>query len=259
MEKTEKPKRELAVERLQVKIFNTREEMGTAAGKAAGSRIRNLLQKQQSVTVVFAAAPSQNEFLATLAGEPGIDWRRVIALHMDEYVGLPPGSPQSFRRYLEDHIINLVHPGEVHFLNGNAGSLADECQRYARLLVEHPVDIVCCGIGENGHLAFNDPPVADFFDPEIVKVVELEEKCRQQQVNDGCFPSLSQVPKKALTLTIPALLSARFIYCVVPGPTKAAAVGASITGPVSTSCPASILRRHLRAVLYLDEESAALL
>ena len=103
------------------------------------------------------------------------------------------------------------------------------------------------------------PPVADFFDPEIVKVVELEEKCRQQQVNDGCFPSLSQVPKKALTLTIPALLSARFIYCVVPGPTKAAAVGASITGPVSTSCPASILRRHLRAVLYLDEESAALL
>src|SRR5690554_832654 len=255
----EKPKKELVAERLQIEVFNNRKEMGIAAGKAVGSRIKNLLQQQRLVTIIFAAAPSQDEFLATLAGEPGIDWQKVIALHMDEYVGLSVDSPQRFRKYLEDHIINLVHPGETHFLDGNAESLTDECQRYAKLLVEHPVDIVCCGIGENGHLAFNDPPVADFLDPEIVKIVELEEKCRQQQVNDGCFPSLSQVPTQALSLTIPALLSGRFIYCMVPGSAKAAAVRDSITGPVGASCPASVLRRHLRAVLYLERDSAALL
>lgn len=259
MPRMEKPRKKLISEHLQVEIFNVRKEMGIAAGKTVSSRIKNLLQEQRLVTMVFAAAPSQNDFLAALAGEPGIDWQRIIALHMDEYVGLSTDSPQRFGKYLKDHIIDLVHPGETYFLNGNAESLTDECLRYARLLVEHPVDIVCCGIGENGHLAFNDPPVADFLDPEIVKIVELEEKCRQQQVNDGCFSSLTQVPTKALSLTIPALFSSRFIYCMVPGSTKAAAVRDSIKGPVSTSCPASVLRRHLRATLYLDQDSAALL
>lgn len=254
-----KTDKEFSMEHLQIKIYSDRKKMGSAAGQAVASRIRELLQKQKLVTMILAAAPSQNELLETLVNEPGINWKKVIAFHMDEYVGLPEDSPQRFRKYLEDHIINLVHPGETHFLDGNAESLTDECQRYAKLLVENPVDIVCCGIGENGHLAFNDPPVADFLDPEIVKIVELEEKCRQQQVNDGCFPSLSQVPTKALSLTIPALLSSRFIYCMVPGSAKAVAVRDSITGLVSTSCPASVLRRHPRAVLYLDRDSATLL
>ena len=254
-----KPINQLTFEHLGVEIYATRKEMGVAAGKMVAARLKDLLQKQQHVTIIFAAAPSQNEFLETLAGEPGIDWQRVIALHMDEYVGLAADSPQLFRKYLEDHIINLVHPGEAYFLDGNVESPEEECARYARLLVEHPVDIVCCGIGENGHLAFNDPPVADFLDPKLVKIVELDEKCRQQQVNDGCFSSLSQVPTQALTLTIPALLSGRYLYCIVPGSTKAAAVRDSVKGPVSTSCPASVLRRHPRTVLYLDGDAAALL
>lgn len=253
------PIKELSLEHLRVEAYNTRKEMGLAAGQAVASRIRELLKKQQTVTMIFAAAPSQNELLETLANEPDIDWKRVIALHMDEYVGLPENSPQRFRKYLEDHIMNLVNPGEVQFLNGNTTSIKEECERYAKLLQDNPVDIVCCGIGENGHLAFNDPPVADFLDPQIVKVVELEKTCRQQQVNDGCFPSLDQVPTHALSLTIPALLSGRYIYCIVPGTTKAAAVRDSINGPVSTSCPASVLRRHFRSVLYLDADSAALL
>jgi len=251
--------KEMVIDHLRVQIFQHRSAMGAAAGKEMANRLKDLLTQQKTVTVLFAAAPSQNEFLAALAGEPGIDWQRVIALHMDEYIGLPENAPQLFRKYLEDHIINLVHPGQVHFINGSAPSLTDECRRYGRLIVEHPLDIVCCGIGENGHLAFNDPPVADFLDPEIIKVVELEEKCRQQQVNDGCWPSLAHVPKKALTLTVPALLSARYIYCVVPGAAKAEAVKAALSGPVTTACPASVLRRHFRANLYLDHDAASLL
>ena len=253
------PSKELSAENLEVKIYKNREEMGNAAGQAVTLRIKELLHEQQFVTMIFAAAPSQNEFLETLADEAGIDWDRVIALHMDEYIGLPADSPQHFRKYLENHIMNLVHPREVHFLDGNAKSILDECQRYAQILLDNPVDIVCCGIGENGHLAFNDPPVADFLDPQIVKVVELEYACRQQQVNDGCFPSLDEVPTHALSLTIPALLSGRFIYCMVPGKNKAKAILDTINGPVSTVCPASVLRRHFRAQLYLDADSASLI
>ncbi len=251
--------KELKIDHLNVAIYEHRAAMGIAAGKAVANKVKDLLQQQKTVTMIFASAPSQNEFLATLASEEGIDWDRVIALHMDEYIGLPKSAPQWFRRYLEDHIVNLVNPGEVHFLNGDAPSISDECQRYGNLLVKHPVDIVCCGIGENGHLAFNDPPVADFLDSEIVKVVELEEKSKQQQVNDGAFSSVDQIPKTAMTLTIPALLSGRYIYCIVPGPAKAEAVRASLNGPVSTTCPASILKRHFRAMLYLDQDSASLL
>lgn len=259
MNSTETPKKELAVEHLRVKVYQNRKELGVAAGKAIAKKIRELLQQQQAVTTIFAAAPSQNEVLATLAKEPAIDWQRVIALHMDEYIGLPDNAPQLFRKYLEDHIMDLVLPGEVHFLKGNTPSRAEECKRYAQLILDHPVDVVCCGIGENGHLAFNDPPVADFLDPEIIKVVELEEACRQQQVNDGCFSNLEQVPTHALSLTIPTLLSTRYLYCMVPGSLKAKAVHDSVIGPVTTSCPASILKRHLRAELYLDTDSAAML
>jgi glucosamine-6-phosphate deaminase len=249
-------KRRLAVDHLNVEVYEKRQQMGQAAGLAVAQRMRDLLATQETVTMIFAAAPSQDELLETLTAEKDLDWKRVIALHMDEYIGLPEDSPEHFRDYLKKHLMEKVSPGQVHFLNGNAESVDAECERYAQILLDHPVDIVCCGIGENGHLAFNDPPVADFLDPKIVKVVELEHACRQQQVNDGCFPSLGDVPTHALSLTIPALLSARYVYCVVPGPTKMQAVQDSVHGPISTECPASILRRHFRSILYVDKEAA---
>lgn len=252
-----KPLQELTVERLRVKVFGDRMAMGRAAGLEVADRIRALQKEQQHVTMMFAAAPSQNEFLETLASQPGIDWQRIIALHLDEYVGLPEDAPQSFRTYLRGHLFSLVNPGRVHLLKGEAADPAEECRRYAELIVGNPVDIACIGIGENGHLAFNDPPVADFLDPEAVKVVELDQVCRNQQVNDGCFPALGKVPTHAFTVTIPTIMSARYIHCIVPGPTKSEAVRRTLKGEVSTACPATILRRHLRAVLYLDRDSAS--
>ncbi|MGQ9780217.1 MAG: glucosamine-6-phosphate deaminase [Bacillota bacterium] len=242
---------------LSVEIHPDRRSLGRAAGEAVVAKIRELLGRQARVRMVFAAAPSQNEFLETLSAAEGIDWKRVTAFHMDEYLGLSADAPQSFRRYLKEHLFDRVHPGEVHLIAGEAPSPEEECARYARLLAEAPIDIVCLGIGENGHLAFNDPPVADFADPEMVKVVRLDEACRRQQVHDGCFARLEAVPTHAITLTIPVLFSGGWLYCVVPGPTKREAVKKALTGPISTTCPASILRIHPRARLYLDRDAAA--
>lgn len=254
-----KPDSSFVVDRLRVEVHQNRRVMGAAACAAVADRLRRLLALQASVRIVFAAAPSQNEFLAALTEAPGIDWSRIEAFHMDEYLGLPGESPQSFGAYLRDHIFAPVKPGIVHYLNGNARSPVEECHRYARLLRERPVDIVCMGIGENGHIAFNDPPVADFADPETVKVVTLEERCRLQQVHDGCFKNLDAVPTRALSLTVPALMSGRAIYCLVPGQTKSEAVLRTLRNEISTACPATILRTHTRAELYLDPDSAALL
>ncbi len=248
--------KKFTVENLQVELYENRDQMGAAAGKAVAAKVKDLLDKQQTVSMIFAAAPSQNEILKALVEEADIDWSRIVAFHMDEYVGLSEDSPELFRRYLEENLFDIVQPGQVHFINPHMDE-EQECERYARLIVENPIDIVCCGIGENGHIAFNDPPVADFLDPKLVKVVELDHACRQQQVNDGCFPSLDDVPTHAITLTIPALLSGRYIYCVVPGPTKADAVYNTINGPVTTECPASVLRRHFRSILYIDQDAGA--
>lgn len=244
------------VDSLQVRVYANRSELGKAAGQAAAERFRMLLSQKQTVRVIFAAAPSQNEFLATLAADEGIDWSRVVAFHMDEYVGLPPGAPQRFSRFLKERLFDLVKPGAVHLIDGSA-SAEEECERYAALLREAPIDIVCLGIGENGHLAFNDPPVADFDDPLAVKPVELDDACRTQQVNDGCFPTFGDVPTHALTLTIPALLSAAHLFCMVPGPTKRDAVKRTLEGPISTECPATALRRHLDCTLFVDLDSYA--
>jgi len=245
--------------RLAVEIYPDREVMGTAAAAQVAELVRQLQSKQREVVIVFAAAPSQNEFLAMLSQESRLNWMRVRAFHMDEYVGLTADTHQSFRRYLQEHLFGLVEPGHVHLIRGEAEDSDAECRRYAELLEAHPVDIVCAGIGENGHLAFNDPEVADFEDLQLVKVVELDEECRMQQVHDGRFESIDLVPRKAYTLTIPALMRARAIFCVVPGPTKTEAVRRALEGPVSTACPASVLRRHSSAVLFLDRQSAALL
>ena len=248
--------RAFKVDRLSVKVYRTRKEMGEAAGKAVALRLRTLLATQPRVRMIFAAAPSQQEVLDFLVRADGISWKVVTAFHMDEYLGLPEGAEQSFGLWLKEAIFKRVRPGEVHYVDGRAKDVAAECARYADLLKAEPIDLCCLGIGENGHIAFNDPPVADFKDPTWVKAVELDAPCRTQQVNDGCFPNFDAVPKTALTLTVPALLGAKELHCVVPGPRKAEAVKRTLEGEVSTECPASILRTHPAAVLYLDEDSS---
>jgi len=244
------------VDHLKVKISPDRLAMGQAAGQAVAEKMRAILKTKPRLFTVFASAPSQNEFLDELSRSPGIDWKRVTAFHLDEYVGLPGTAPQNFGNFLRVRLFEKVHPGAVHYLDGVAEDLEAECVRYATLLETNPFDIACIGIGENGHIAFNDPPVADFDDPRLVKVVDLDLTSRLQQVHDGCFKDLESVPKKALTLTIPAIFSARFIYCMVPAPTKAEAVKKTLEGPITTACPAAILRRHENATLFLDQESA---
>jgi glucosamine-6-phosphate deaminase len=253
------PESILHVDRLTIEIHSDREQMGVAAACAVAKRMMEIISEKGEVVMVFAAAPSQNEFLATLRSLDGIAWDKVTAFHMDEYIGLPPDAPQGFGHFLSERLFEPVKPGAVYYLNGQAPDPEEECKRYAALLEAHPVDVVCAGIGENGHLAFNDPPIADFADPEKVKVVELDETCRMQQVHDGCFPDLDSVPTHALTMTIPALMAARWIYTIVPGPTKAQAIKATLTGPIGIQCPATALRQHPNSILYIDRDSASLL
>jgi len=248
--------KERLVDRLKVRVYADRKELGAAAGLAVAERMRDLLSKQAGVRMIFAAAPSQNEFLETLVAQDGIDWSRVTAFHMDDYIGLAPDAPQRFSRFLQDRLFDLVRPGVVHLIDVSS-AIEAECERYGRLLREAPIDIVCLGIGENGHIAFNDPPVADFDDPAIVKPVELDDACRTQQVNDGCFPTFDAVPTHALTLTIPTMLSGTHLYCMVPGPTKRNAVTETLNGPISTACPATVLRRHPDCTLFVDSDSYA--
>ncbi len=251
--------RSFVVDRLKVEIFPDRKAMGEAAGRAVAEKMKQLLKKKDELFMVFAAAPSQNEFLDTLSRFPAIDWKKVTAFHMDEYVGLPPTAPQNFGFFLRERLFAKVHPGRVHYINGTANDPQSECDRYSSLLMDHPFDIACVGIGENGHLAFNDPPVADFNDPQLVKIVELDLASRQQQVHDGCFEDLASVPKKAITLTVPALFRSEFMYCMVPAATKADAVRKTLRDPVSPVCPATILRRHENAILFLDQDSSKLI
>lgn len=243
------------VDKLHVRIYETRAAMGSTAAASVEECIAGLLRSQETVRMIFAAAPSQNEMLEDLARSTRIDWTRVEAFHMDEYLGLPAGSEQAFSAFLDRAIFQKVPFKNVYRIDPSANAEA-ECQRYAELLQAAPIDIVCMGVGENGHLAFNDPPVADFADPYWVKVVELDTACRTQQVNDGCFPNLQAVPTHALTLTLPALLAGRSLFCVVPGPTKRQAVTRLLTGVVEKDCPASILRMHDRCVLFLDKAAA---
>jgi glucosamine-6-phosphate deaminase len=248
-----------AVEKLKVKIFPNRKEMGKHAGHSVAEEMRRILEVKENLSIVFASAPSQNEFLEELSESRGIAWNRVTAFHLDEYAGLSGNAPESFSHFLAVKLFQKVGPGKVCYLNGTATDLGEECKRYADLLRKHPLDIACIGIGENGHLAFNDPPVADFQDPLPLKVVELDLVSRQQQVHEGCFRSLQEVPLRAITLTLPTILSAKSIYCMVPARSKSQAVRRTLQGLISTDCPATILRRHDHAVLFLDRDSAELL
>ncbi|MGG4034727.1 glucosamine-6-phosphate deaminase [Paenibacillus cisolokensis] len=249
-----KPVLEKQADRLQVRVYRDRKQMGTAAALDVARHMRELLEKRPRIRMIFAAAPSQNEFLETLRGLDGIDWSRVDVFHMDEYIGLPSDAPQRFGRFLQERLFDAVRPGGVHLID-SSGDIGAECRRYGELIRREPIDIVCMGIGENGHIAFNDPPVADFHDTETIKPVELDDICRQQQVNDGCFASLADVPTHALTLTVPALMSGRRLFCIVPGPTKTKAVRETLYGPVSEACPSTILRTHPACTLYTDRDA----
>ncbi|WP_165248386.1 6-phosphogluconolactonase [Paludisphaera soli] len=252
------PLARFAVDQLQVLVFEDRGQAGRAAAGAVAHAIADRCKVAGRANVVFAAAPSQNEFLAGLVAEE-IDWPRVDAFHMDEYLGLSGDHPASFRRYLYEHLFGLVDLHALHLIPGEQTErpmLA--CLAYEDLLLANPTDVVCAGIGENGHLAFNDPPVADFHDPVLIKVVKLDEPCRIQQVHDGCFEQLDDVPRHAYTLTVPALLRAPVVSVVAVGPRKAEAVLSTLKGPIGEACPATGLRRHPGAVLYLDRDAAKL-
>ena len=244
-------------DKLVIKILPTRSEMGKEAAREAAAIIRDFLSYKEEVNIIFAAAPSQNDFLSALL-EHNLVWRLVNAFHMDEYIGLDADAPQGFGNYLKHHFFNKISMKRIFYLGNDpdADTPEKEISRYTELLKQYPPDIVFMGIGENGHIAFNDPHVANFEDPDLVKVVDLDLACRQQQVNDGCFESLSQVPTHAYTLTIPALTKARYIFCVVPTERKAQAVYNTLNGDISESCPASILRTVYNATLYLDCDSA---
>lgn len=239
---------------LSVSIYDNRLVMGETAAADGAKVINALLKEKETLNVLFAAAPSQNELLEALRADKSIDWSRINAFHMDEYVAIHPSAPQGFAQFLRTRLFGQLPFKSVNYIDCSAEG-ETEAKRYEKLLGKHPLDVCFMGVGENGHIAFNDPPVADFEDPALVKVVELEDRCRQQQVNDGCFAQLSDVPEYAITLTVPTLISAKEIFCVVPASAKADAVKEMLGGDVSTNCPASILTTHPSARLYLDPNS----
>ncbi len=243
-------------------IFPDRREMGIAAANRVHDEISRVVAWKGNARIVMACAPSQDDYYTALirlvAAAPEV-WRRVEVFHMDEYVGLGGEAEQSFRHYLRTHFLDHVQVAAFHPIGGEAVDGEEEIRRYEALLAAAPIDVISMGIGENGHIAFNDPPVADFEDPRRVKKVELDSICRQQQVNDGCFPSLDEVPRHALTLTLPVFAEAGMLVCIVPGKRKAAAVRDTLLAPVGTACPATLLRGHPASFLYLDADAATLL
>lgn len=246
---------ELIKDNLKVRVFENRTLMGESVAVAVSEKINELLKTQPFVNVIFGAAPSQNEFFASLI-KMDVEWSRVNAFHMDEYINLGADAPQGFGNFLKERLFEKVPFNTANYLNGNLEDPEQECLRYAALLAQYKTDIVCLGIGENTHLAFNDPHVADFNDPFLVKVVDMDEKCRMQQVNDGCFNSIEEVPTHALTLTIPALMIAPYAFCTVPSEKKADAIYHTLTEEISAKFPSTKLRVHPNAILFLDEKSS---
>lgn len=241
-------------DRLEVEIYDLRSDMGERAAQCFAACVAEMLQQKDTLNIIFAAAPSQNDFLQALEKQ-SIEWEKINVFHMDEYVGIGIESKQSFARFVKDNVVDRFPVRSFHAINGKAQEATEECERYSTLLREHPVDIVCLGIGENTHIAFNDPGEADFWDDKLVKVVTLDERCREQQVHDKCFPNLEAVPQYALTLTVPTLMRAEAMFCIVPGSTKSEAVRLVINEPVDFMRPASALRLHKRAFLFCDKDS----
>jgi glucosamine-6-phosphate deaminase len=242
-----------------VHVHGDQGALARAAAEEAAAVMRDAVAARGVAHAMFAKGNSQLEFVRVLVHETSdVPWADTVVFHMDEYVGVRPDHPAGFQRWIRERIVTPARPKAAHYLDGMADPEA-ECDRYAALLGTHPLDLCCLGIGENGHLAFNDPPVADFDDPLDVKVVELDGPCRQQQVNEGHFPGLDAVPRHAVTVTVPALLRAGRVLAVVPESRKAVPVHEALTGPITTACPASALRTIGHVSIHLEPESARLL
>jgi len=242
---------------LEIQVFDTKAELGEAAARDAARIINEAIEERGAAFVIAATGASQFEFLDALVQEK-IDWARVVYFHLDEYVGLPESHPASFRRYLKERLLSRIHPKAFHFLDGEVADVSQECRRVGELIAQQTIDVAFVGIGENGHLAFNDPP-ADFETEEPYLVVNLDDTCRQQQVGEGWFKSIAEVPNQAISMSIKQILKSRNILCIVPDLRKAEAVRASVTLAVSPRQPASILQQHDHVTLYLDRDSSSLL
>ncbi len=240
----------------RVAVFSSASSAGRAAAAKAAEVIQRAIEKQGHARVIGATGNSQIPLVEALV-EQNIDWKAVELFHMDEYAGMSADHPASFRHWIKTRLENKVHPGATHYLNGDAADLDAEIKRYTDLLSEAPIDVAFVGFGENGHIAFNDPPVADFNDPAMVKVITLDEACRRQQAGEGHFDSVAAVPQEAVTITCTGLFRANTWICCVPEVRKAEAVHNALEGPVSEACPASLVRRHPEAYIYLDVESAS--
>lgn len=242
---------------MEIKVFDTKSALGEAGAQDAAQIINEAIEQRGEACVIAATGASQFEFLDALV-QAKIDWNRVVFFHLDEYVGLPESHPASFRRYLKERIVSRIRPKAFHFLDGEAGDVREECRRVGDLIAQQTIDVAFVGIGENGHLAFNDPP-ADFETESPYLVVDLDEACRQQQVGEGWFKSIAEVPKQAISMSIKQILKSRNILCIVPDQRKAEAVRASVEFDVSPTRPASVLQQHEHVTLYLDRDSASLL
>ena len=253
------PAETFQVDALTVSLYNREAELTEDAAKVAQQYLRNLLARQNTATVILATGNSQIKFLEALVANGGLDWSRIILFHLDEYLGIDAKHPASFRRYLRERMEKRAKPSMFHYIEGDAMQPMAECERYTRLLLAQPIDLCCLGLGENGHLAFNEPSVANFNDPHYVKLVKLESATRQQQVNQGYFHNLEAVPQYAFTLTIPTLCLARKILCLAPENRKALAVNQMLKGAIFSGFPASVLRTQAQATLFVDANSASLL
>src|SRR3954464_8677000 len=244
---------------MDIKIMPDKGQMGKAAASAGAEHIRRAIAERGGANIIVATGASQFEMLGELVEQPDIDWNKVTGFHLDEYVGLPISHPASFRGYLWQRFVSKLPlpPRAFHFLDGERDPKA-ECQRVAEIIRRHPIDVAFVGIGENGHLAFNDPP-ADFETEEPCLVVQLDDACRRQKLGEGWFPTFDDVPKQAISMSVRQIMKSRAIMCTVPDERKAEAVRNSVEGQVSPQVPASILQRHERCTLYLDQPAALLL
>jgi glucosamine-6-phosphate deaminase len=253
------PKRNFCIDKLSVNIYNSEIEIAQDAAKIASKYLYEVLESQGTATVLLATGNSQLKFLEVLIDLGRIDWSLVTCFHLDEYLGISNDHSASFRRYLREKVENKVKPKVFNYIQGDALQPLKECDRYSQLLQAQPIDLCLLGIGENGHLAFNDPTVADFDDPYQVKIVKLDEINRQQQVSTGYFPSIENVPQYAFTVTIPTICTAKKIICLAPAQRKAEIIKTMLQGNITPTCPASILRQQSQAILFLDNDSASLL
>jgi glucosamine-6-phosphate deaminase len=252
------PVRTLHVDQIPVHVFESNEALGKRAAADLSELLAQAIADHGRASIILATGNSQLSFMQALRVKPDVEWDKVVVFHMDEYLGMSDRHPASFPKYIREKLTDHVHPRAFYPMRGDAPDVGAELERYAGLLEQHPADVCVLGIGENGHLAFNDPP-ADFETEKAIHIVHLDQKCRMQQVGEGHFATLDDVPTQALSLTVPALLKARRVLAVVPEARKAEAVRAALQGPVTPDCPASILRTQPHVTMYLDADSAGML